>query len=203
MHRLNALLDAAARGDFPPSTGDVEFHPPDAMGTRAVIEFTGHSIVLSDQPADQLLALGADGFGGASHPNVLLAIAGADGAIGTHDAVLVARGRGGGRLPERGDLEDHPRVERARHHRRDVRVHGDQFGLVTLGRGLVGRREVSIERMAGAPAGTGGRLIREALALVAPAEPLFAQVAPGNASSLRAFLREGFVPIGAETLITP
>jgi len=31
-------------------------------------------------------------------------------------------------------------------------------------------------------------------------EPLFAQVAPGNAASLRAFLAAGFVPIGAEVL---
>ena len=32
---------------------------------------------------------------------------------------------------------------------------------------------------------------------------MWAQVAPGNAASLRAFLRRGFVPIGAEVLIHP
>lgn len=203
MHRLGELLDEAARGRFPAIRGDVELHPPDAMGTRAVVEFTGHSVVLSDAPAERLRALGVDGFGGASHPNVLLAIAGEDADVGTHDAVLVATGAGGGRLPRRDDLEGHPRVRRARHHRRDVAVYGDEHGLVTIGFGLVGRREVSIERFERAPTGTGGRLIRESLALTPRGETVFAQVAPGNAASLRAFLREGFVPIGAETLITP
>jgi hypothetical protein len=31
-------------------------------------------------------------------------------------------------------------------------------------------------------------------------EPLFAQVAPGNAASLRAFLAAGYRPVGAEVL---
>jgi hypothetical protein len=33
-----------------------------------------------------------------------------------------------------------------------------------------------------------------------PAEPLFAQVTPGNAASLRAFLAAGYRPIGSEVL---
>ncbi|NUR85978.1 MAG: GNAT family N-acetyltransferase, partial [Nonomuraea sp.] len=31
--------------------------------------------------------------------------------------------------------------------------------------------------------------------------PLWAQVAPGNAASVRAFLAAGYVPIGAEALL--
>jgi hypothetical protein len=98
-------------------------------------------------------------------------------------------------------------VQRARHHRRDVRVYGDEHGLITIGTGLVGRREVSVElfgpdvRATSAPPGAGGTLIVEALQLVPWNEPVWAQVAPGNAASLRAFLRCGFVPIGAEVLI--
>jgi hypothetical protein len=35
---------------------------------------------------------------------------------------------------------------------------------------------------------------------VPPAEPVFAQVAPGNAGSLRAVLAAGYRPIGGEVL---
>ena len=81
----------------------------------------------------------------------------------------------------------------------------DEVGLVTLGAGLVGRLELSVELFSGDAhgGGAGGRLIREGLGLVPPGQPVWAQVAPGNAASLRAFLRAGFVPIGAETLIDP
>jgi RimJ/RimL family protein N-acetyltransferase len=54
-----------------------------------------------------------------------------------------------------------------------------------------------------APPGAGSRLIDEARQLVPTNEMLWAQVAPGNAASLRAFLRCGFRPIGAEVLIEP
>ncbi len=150
-----------------------------------------------------MLAHGADGYGGASQPDVLRWLAGPDGWIGSHDAVLTARGTGGGRLAERDDLEDHPRVVRSRRHRRDVDVYGDETGLVTIGRGLVDRMEVSVEVFTDAPAGAGRRLIAEALGLIPAGEIVFAQVAPGNAASLRAFLSCGFVPIGAETLLLP
>jgi hypothetical protein len=32
---------------------------------------------------------------------------------------------------------------------------------------------------------------------------VFAAVAPGNARSLRAFLSEGFVPVGSEVIVQP
>jgi hypothetical protein len=32
--------------------------------------------------------------------------------------------------------------------------------------------------------------------------PLWAQIAPGNAASVRAFLAAGYVPVGAEALLT-
>jgi hypothetical protein len=86
-----------------------------------------------------------------------------------------------------------------------VQVFADDEGLVTLGEGLVGRRELSVELFDGSTSGggIGRRLVGDALALVGPGEPVFAQVAPGNAASLRAFLSCGFVPIGAEVLIAP
>jgi hypothetical protein len=170
---------------------------------HAVVEFTGHSFVLTDRDRDDVLARGADGFGGASHPDVLRWLAGPDGWIGSHDAVLAARGTGGGRLPERDDLDDHPRVVRSRRHRRHVDVYGDETGLVTIGRGLVDRSEVSVEVFPAGTPGAGRRLIVEALARVPVGEIVFAQIAPGNAASLRAFLSCGFAPIGAETLLLP
>ena len=176
-----------------------------------MVEFAGHSFVLTSHDPGEVIAHGADGYGGATHPDLLRWLAGPTGTIGSHDAVLVRRGTGraigaavgAGVFIERRDLEDHPRVRRARHHRRDVSVYANEHGLITIGTGLVGRREVSVELFepVTAPGGAGGALIVEALGLVPDGELLWAQVAPGNASSLRAFLRCGFVPIGAEVLI--
>jgi hypothetical protein len=205
MHPLLDVLMSAARGEFPPADGAVEVMAPDDMGTHAVVEFTGHAFILTDRPADEIEARGADGFGGASSPDLKRWLAGSGGRIGSHDAVLVARGSGASSLRERADLTDHPRVQRARTHRRDVRVHGDQAGFVTLGIGLAGRLEVSVELFDDAPPGrrAGQGLITQARGLVGAGRLVFAQVAPGNAASLRAFLRCGFVPIGAETIIEP
>jgi hypothetical protein len=204
-HPLAAILTAAAAGRFPDAAGAVEVFPPDADGTHAVVELTGHSYVLTDRSAVDLLALGADGFGGCTHADVLRWLAGPDGWIGSLDAVLVATARPGERLAERSDLDHHPRVERARAHRREVRVYGDDRGLLTLGRGLVGRLELSVELHDETRRGDGaGRAVIGAGLAVAPSgELVWAQVSPGNAASLRAFLAGGFVPIGSEVLLKP
>ena len=201
VHELHRVLLDAADGRFPPVDGDVDVAPPMTGDHHAVVEFTGHSFVLTDRDPDDVLARGADGFGGASHPDLLRWLAGPDGWIGSHDAVLAARGTGGGRLAERDDLDGHPRVVRSRRHRRNVDVYGDDTGVVTIGRGLVDRLEVSVEVFRPGSRGAGRRLIVEALGLVPVGEIVFAQVAPGNTASLRAFLSCGFAPIGAETLL--
>jgi hypothetical protein len=204
-HPLAAVLTAAATGQFPPPDGAVEALPPDDDGTHAVVELTGHSYALTDRALFDLLALGADGFGGCTHPDVLRWLAGPDGWIGSMDVVLVATARPGDQLVERRDLEHHPRVARARAHRRDVRVFGDDRGLCTLGRGLVGRLELSVERydVTSRSDGAGRALIAAGLAAAAHGELVWAQVSPGNAASLRAFLACGFVPVGSEVLIQP
>jgi hypothetical protein len=204
-HPLVAVLDAAVAGSFPPPDGVTELFPPDPWGWSAVVALTGHAYVLADVDRAALDALGADGFGGASHPDVLRRIAGPGGEIGSLDAMLVGHGEVGAVLPGRDDADDHPRVSRAREHRRDVEVYGDDAGLVILGHGLAGRREIAVELLdpAGGGAGHGRRLIRAGLAALAPGEPVWAQVSPGNAQSLRAFLACGFVPIGSEVLIRP
>lgn len=201
-HPLAGVLRAAASGAFPPVDGLAEVLPPDAAGTCAVVSFTGHAYVLTELPPDALADLALDGYGAASHPRALLRLAG-DGAIGSLDVVLVRPGAGGPTtFAERADLEHHPRVQRARHHRRDVRVLGDGRGFVTIGRGLVDRIEMSVELLDHAHgSGAGRQLIDEGLRVISPSDLVFAQVAPGNAASLRAFLACGFRPIGSEVLI--
>jgi len=209
VHPLTGVLTAAAAGVFPPADGGVDVLPSDPCGFRAVVSLTGHAYVLADVDPAELRRRGADGFGGASHPDVLRWLAGPDGTIGSLDVVLVttagpAGPADGPPLRRRQDLEDHHRVRRSRAHRRDVEVHGDETGFVVLARGLVGRWELAVERHdAGQGGGHGRRLIGRGLALVPAGERCWAQVAPGNAASLRAFLACGFVPIGSEVLIDP
>jgi hypothetical protein len=203
-HPLAAVLVAAAHGSFPPADGRVEVVPPDDRGTEAVVEFTGHAFVLTHRdPGDESFH-GVDAFGGVGHPRFVFALAG-DATIGSHDVVLVRHGGSPAEpLVETDRYDDHPRVMRARHHRHSVNVLGDERGLVTIGAGLVGRIELSVE-LAGEAGGRGaGRaLILGGLATVPTTELVFAQVAPGNSASLRAFLACGFRPIGSEILIEP
>jgi hypothetical protein len=204
-HPLLGVLGAAAEGRFPAVDGAVEVLPPDRDGLRAVVAFTGHAYVLAPVEPRELASRGADGFGGATRADVLVWLAGPGTRIGSLDVVLVARGEPGPTVPRRADLDDHPRVKRAIGYRTDVEVYGDDAGLVVLGRGLAGRKELSVELLDPGLAGQGHgrRLIGAGLAHVAPGEHCWAQVAPGNAASLRAFLACGFVPVGSEVLITP
>jgi hypothetical protein len=85
-----------------------------------------------------------------------------------------------------------------------VRVIVEPGGVAVLGRGLVGRRELSVELFdpSATSSGAGRTLIAAGLRTVPSVEWCWAQVAPGNARSLRAFLACGFTPIGAEVLFT-
>lgn len=206
-HPLLTVLVAAASGRFPDVDGRVEFLPPDHRGTCGVAEFTGHSFVLTDQDPARLEPFRLDGFGRATQPGALIALAGHGATVGSLDVVLVRRGAGPhdeSRRLDRVDDTIHPRVRRAQQHRSDVRVLGDARGIVCVGIGLVGRIEMSVQ-LTGAPlgAGAGRDLVMAALDEFDADELVFAQVAPGNAASLRAFLACGFVPIGSEVLIEP
>lgn len=203
MHPLHEALTAAADGRFPPVDGVIEVYPPMADGSCVAAEFTGHAFILTSRDPDEVLATGVDAYGGAHSLSFLQWLVGPDGSMGSHDAVLVAHGLGGGSLPERFDLDEHPRVARAHRNRRDVHIHGDAAGFVSLGRGLVDRLELSVELLpdAAPDRGDGRRLIAEGLRLVPAGTPVWAQVSPGNAASMRAFLAAGFVPVGAEVLI--
>ena len=223
-HPLLAVLLDAAAGRFPPVDGAVDVLPPLEDGSGGGLEcataFTGHAVVSTALPASAVLERGPNGFGGAMAPDFLRWLAGPGGWIGELDLLLVAPGAGptgpagtagdhGGAgadavVPRRSDLEEHARVRRARALRRDVEVYGDERGLVTLGRGPAGRRELSVEVPAGSEGrGRGRSLLADALALVPAGEPVFAAVTPGNARSLRAFLACGFTPVGSEVLLRP
>ena len=97
---------------------------------------------------------------------------------------------------------EHPRVARAERYRVDVRAYQVPGGLLVLGRGLAGRWEVAVEVDPGYRGrGLGRRLATAAPGLVPPGEPLWAQVAPANVASVRAFLAAGYRVVGAEVLL--
>ena len=201
-HPLLAHLLAAAGGRFPEIDGGVTILPPLNDGLECSFAFTGHAFIATALPEDEVYAGKPDGYGGAMLPSFLAYLAGPDGETGLCDATLAGRGTGGARLPLRTDLDDHSRVRYARTLRRDVRVYGDERGLVTLSAGLAGRRELSIELFDGAY-GRGRSLLDDAMTVVPQGEPVFAAVSPGNARSMRLFLAAGFTPIGGEAILRP
>ncbi len=202
-HPLLAHFLSASEGSFPDVDGGVSYLPALPGNLRAVVAFTGHSFICTDEPIAPIKALNPDGFGAAQDPLVLLAVAGVGYSVGVLDATLVRLSEGGGSdLPLRRDLDDHPRVRHARAIRSSVRVFGDERGLITLSQGLAGRPEISVEVPTGSPAGAGSELILEGLRLAPEGVPIFAAVSPGNARSLRAFLGCGFQPIGSEVIIS-
>lgn len=211
VHPLAPVLAAAAAGSYPDADGGIDVWAADADGTIAVVCFTGHAFVLADVERGEVATRATDdaggGLGGAMAPELLTWLAGRDGTVGSTDVVLAAAGRArchGARPPwaERVDAATHPRAQRALRHRRQVEVRTTDAGLITVGRGLVGRWELSVELFGSPVAGAGRTLVDAGLGLVPPDEWCFAQVAAGNARSLRAFLGAGFVPIGSEVLIS-
>ena len=77
-------------------------------------------------------------------------------------------------------------------------------GILVLGRGLAGRWEAAFEVDEAARGhGHGRALATAARHLVPDGRPVWAQCAPGNASSLRALLAAGYTPVGSEILLSP
>lgn len=203
---LRDLLEAAARDRWPPPDGSVAVLPPPPGPTDAVVAFTAHHVVAAPVDPEAVAGrLAGQDIGAAMGARFLGWVGDVIGAEpGSLDVVLAASGGAAASLElRRLGSADHARVARAERYRTDVRAWTDtpQRGVVILGRGLAGRLEVSVELDPAARGrGIGRRMIAAALALVPPDERVFAQVAPGNAASLRAFLAAGFVPIGAEVL---
>jgi GNAT superfamily N-acetyltransferase len=206
--RLLRLLQDAATGNPPPADGAVEVWPAPPGPVDAVLAFTAHHVVAAGVDPDLVAARLPDGDLGAPMRPEFLAWLGE--RLGSHpgslDVVLTAVGLGGApplALRAGVDPGRHPRVARALRHREELRAWTDRdgAGVVVLGRGLAGRREVAFEvDPAARDRGLGRRLAAAARYLTPPGEPLFAQVAPGNAASLRVVGAAGFRPIGAEVL---
>jgi GNAT superfamily N-acetyltransferase len=207
-HPLLGLLLDAARGRPPAPDGAVEVLPGLPGPVDAVLAFTAHHVVVADVDPELVAARLPDGDLSAPMSPAFLAWLG--GRLGSRpgslDVVLAAEGLGGEpplELLPVADPDRHQRVARALHYRAGVEVWTDpeQAGMLLLGRGLAGRRELAFEvEPARRNRGLGRRLVTAARHLTPPGEPLFAQVAPGNAASLRAVAAAGFRPLGAEVL---
>ena len=183
---------------------------PAPSGARAVVVGgTAWHVVAADvDPAWVAAQVASDPLAAPLGARFLSALADRVGAEpGVLDNVLVAPAAGTAPGPELVPAElDHPRVRRALLHRSEVRIWAtpDGAALLTVGRGVAGRWEVSLEvEPAARGRGLGTALAAAAPALLPDAEPLWAQVAPANTASLRAFLAAGYRPVGAEVLFGP
>ncbi|MEV0975778.1 GNAT family N-acetyltransferase [Streptomyces sp. NPDC049915] len=206
MGTLRDILDAAARGVFPPADGGTTVVPQESARDAGVLSFTAHSVVFTDEdPAwvyDTLHALDCDTLAASLNPRFLAAFLDRTGrTTETVDALLV-----GTPLPGEPEIAlkemagEHPRIAYARRRRDDVRAWAADGGVLVLGRGVAGRLEVSVEIDEGLRhRGLGRALVTAARQLAG--EPLWAQVAPGNARSARAFQAAGYRQVGAEALL--
>ncbi|MEU7891548.1 GNAT family N-acetyltransferase [Nonomuraea sp. NPDC049152] len=201
---LAELLSSVAAGKLPDADGTVTIVPQPSPRDMGVIAFTGHSVVFADLDHGWLRDRLPEGdLSAPLNPPFLRALELETGrTVDNVDALVLAQPLDGS--PPAGLAEvtgdDRPRVARAMSHRDAVRVWACEEGVLTIGRGVAGRWEVSVEvDPEHRGRGVGRRLASAARGLCD--EPLWAQIAPGNAASLRAFLAAGFAPVGAEALL--
>ncbi|KMS72321.1 GCN5 family acetyltransferase [Streptomyces viridochromogenes] len=207
---LRDILEAAARGVFPPADGRTTVVPQPSDRNAGVLSFTAHSVVFTDEDPgwvyDTLRGLDCDALSATMNPRFLAALMDRTGRTAeTIDAVLVGSPLPGEPPPalRLKEIEDagHPRIVYARRRREDVRAWAAEGGVLVVGRGVAGRLEVSVEVAQDVRhRGLGRLLVTAARHLVT--EPLWAQVAPGNARSVRAFQAAGYRPVGAELLLS-
>jgi hypothetical protein len=204
------MLNDVAYGRFPPFDGLVQVTSSPGPPCDALVAFTGHYVLAADVDAREVSAQWPAGeLTLPFSPAEQMWLADRLGlAPLTHDVLLVTMGDGSGPPPwlRRDDAFAHPRVDEASHFRsiESIWTTPDAAALVIVGRGLCGRWEVGYEV---APeqrvAGVGRQIVAAARGLVPAGEPLWAQVAPGNAASMRSTLAAGFTPVGAEVLFAP
>ncbi|MFE0812145.1 GNAT family N-acetyltransferase [Streptomyces sp. NPDC058848] len=204
---LRDILEAAGRGAFPVADGGITVVPQHGDRDAGVIAFTAHSVVFTDEAEGwvrgTLEALRCDPLAAAMNPRFLSAFGERAGRVTDTVDVLLT----GAPLPGRPEvaLEEvadpgHPRVVSAGGRRDGVRVWAADGGVLVLGRGVAGRLEAAVEVAEGARhRGLGRRLVTAARQL-AGGEPVWAQVAAGNARGLRAFQAAGYRPVGSEAL---
>ncbi|HEY9391232.1 MAG TPA: GNAT family N-acetyltransferase [Mycobacteriales bacterium] len=202
-----ALLRRVAGGGPVGFDGDLTVLPQPHPRDAAVLAFTGHSVVVADvdQPWVRDRVPEGDLSAPLCPPFLSALTAHLHRRVNNVDMITVAGALSG--APPVGLVEcadrDHPRVRRALRYRDGVRVWVADGGLVLLGYGLAGRCEVAVEVEPSARGrGLGRRLARAARHLCADRSGfVWAQIAPGNAASVRAFLAAGYRPVGAEALL--
>lgn len=203
---LAGILDGIAGGRFPAADGGVTVVPAPSARDAGVLGLTGHAVVFADvDPRWVMDQLPPDDLGAPLCPPFLAALSGKLGrTAGSIDVLLITSPLPG---PPALALEpwtdpDHPRIARALRHRDEVTAWRADGGVLLLGRGVAGRWETAIEvdpdRRG---AGLGRALAACARHLVPGDGPLWAQVAPANAASVRPFLSAGYKPVGAEILL--
>lgn len=206
---LQEILDAAAAGEFPPADGGTTVVPQPSHRDAGVIAFTAHSVVFVDEDPEwvhaTLATIGCDALAATMNPRFLTALLDRTGrGTDTIDLLTVASALPGPPPVALTELtsQDHPRVRSARRRRSDVRVWAADGGVVTLGRGVAGRWETSLEVDPEVRQhGLGRRLALAARHLVPDGDPVWSQQAAGNARSIRAFQGAGYRPVGAEALL--
>ncbi|MEU7578352.1 GNAT family N-acetyltransferase [Streptomyces sp. NPDC041068] len=208
---LGALLEAAARGDFPPPDGSTTVVPQPSHRDAGVIAFTAHSVVFTDEDPEwvraALASLDCDALSATMNPRFHSAFLDRTGrTTDTIDLLTVATALPGAPDPALAlreiDDPDHPRVSRARVRRDDVRVWASAGGgVLVIGRGVAGRWEAAIEVEEDVRhRGLGRALASAARHLVPDGDLVWAQQSPGNARSVRVFQAAGFRPVGSEAL---
>lgn len=205
---LAGLLARVERGEWPPADPWLSLLPAPSPRIAAVVSFAGHVAVAADLDPDWVHEQLPDGdLSAPLNPPFLRACERRLGRrVNAIDGLYLAPRRPGPaelRLREVADL-DHPRVQRAQRYRPEVRIWTVAGGVLVVGRGVAGRWEAAVE-VDPAYRGRGlGRSLAEAARHLVPADrPVWAQVSPGNATSVRAFLAAGYRPVGAEALLVP
>ncbi|MEV1167079.1 GNAT family N-acetyltransferase [Nonomuraea sp. NPDC049784] len=206
MIALSDLLAHAARGHMPEPDAGPTIVPQPSPRDAGVIAFTAHNVIFADLDEEWIRSRLPDGdLSAPLNPPFLRDLEERMGRrINNIDMLALAAPCAGPPAIELIQVTDtaHPRVERARRYRDDVRVWTCPGGLLVIGRGVAGRWEVAIEvDPASRGRGLGRTLARAARHLTT--HPLWAQIAPGNAASVRAFLAAGYAAIGAEALLVP
>ena len=208
---LADVLTDAAHERFPPPDGGVTVLPQPSHRDAGIIAFTGHSVVFADVNAewitDTLASLECDPLAATLHPRFLTALMDhTDRTADTIDLLAAARPLPGPPPLALREIQDthHPRVARARRYRDDLRVWTTDGAVLILGRAVAGRWETAIEVDQTVRHRGLGRLLASAARHLVPAgQPVWAQLAPGNARSLRAFQSAGYRAVGAEILLLP
>jgi GNAT superfamily N-acetyltransferase len=203
---LAALLGRVSGGVFPEADGSLTVLPQPSPRDAGVIALTAHVVVFADvDPVWVAERLPAGDLSAPLNPPFLSALSRHLGRrVNSIDMLCVAEPLPGPpplALTAARDC-DHPRVARARRHRDGVHVWAAAGGgLIVLGRGVAGRREVAVEVPPDRRGQGLGRRLAAAARHLNGDEPLWAQVAPGNAASVRAFIAAGYLPVGAEALL--